>query len=166
MVVFSHYTKQQQHDTHQRNRRMNTLDVRQRRHGGDHHDNTRRADDGKGESNKRTRNYMATCLFICVYTTSTTVVSKQTIKKRYCERICVGASFASFVNSWEAHGLRTSSTKLIICTPSGEKGSGSDKDIFSKCQRMYGLTIGFGTGCGCSNRFVCAICSFFRRKTT
>jgi hypothetical protein len=43
------------------------------------------------------------------------------------------------------------STKLIICTPSGEKGSGSDKDIFSKCPRMYGLTIGFGTGCGCSD---------------
>jgi hypothetical protein len=123
MVVFSHYTKQQQHDTHQRNRRTNTLDGRQRRHGGDYNNNTRRANDGKTESNKQTRNYMATCLFICVYMTSTTVVSKQMIKKRYCERVCVGASFASFVNLWETDGLRTSLTKLIFCTPSREKWS-------------------------------------------
>jgi hypothetical protein len=41
---------------------------------------------------------MATCMFVCVNTTNTAVVSKQTIKNDIV-RLCIGATFASFVES-------------------------------------------------------------------
>jgi hypothetical protein len=74
-----HYTKKQQHDTRQRNRRTSMLDVRRRRHGGDYNNNTRPAFDWKGQIEEANKEQYGYVFLICGYMTNTTVVSKQTI---------------------------------------------------------------------------------------
>jgi hypothetical protein len=72
------------------------------------------------------------------------------MKNAIVSALSVDASFASFVNSWEADGLRLSLTKSKIHTQVGEKISKKGVDRKSKCHRMDGQTIWVGTGCGCS----------------